>query len=229
MLESLWIILSDGLCAYHANFVNDDSFQDLDASLYTGFISALFSFSQELLKDDIECLHMKNKIIHYIKSEFGTIFSVMTSSKVKLDDIHNLLLAIKEIFHKHFPQNGLTTDSNDFRFLKFEQDLSSLIKQKRVASRTPVGRRIEITLQAALAGQKPIDEVIRLVKELFSVNISENDKNVIQELISDLFTLAEGLHVSPEVVKRLKMLEASMKKLDFFGFTFDKKKITDLF
>ena len=44
-----------------------------------------------------------------------------------------------------------------------------------------------------------------------------------------LIKVAEGLGVSPEVVKRLKMLETSMKKLDFFGFTFDKKKITELF
>ncbi|MFX1254725.1 MAG: hypothetical protein ACFFCZ_24150, partial [Promethearchaeota archaeon] len=182
-----------------------------------------------LLKDDIECIHMKNKIIHYTKDESGTVISVMTSPKTKLRDIHNLLLTIKEIFHKQFPQTELITDSNDSRFLKFEQDLSSLIKQKRIAPRTPVGQRIEVTLQAALGGQKSIDEVIRVVKELFSANMSENDKNIILGLISDLFTLAESLGVKPEVVKRLEMLETSLKKLDFFGFTFDKKKINELF
>ncbi|MFX0063491.1 MAG: hypothetical protein ACFFC7_15050 [Candidatus Hermodarchaeota archaeon] len=229
MLESLWIILDNGLCAYEATFMISDSSQDLDGALYTGFISAIFSFSQELLSDSIESLHMKNKVFHYIKDESGTLISVMTSPNVKFDDIHKLLQIIAELFHKYFPQTELAIDSNDSRFLEFEKELSLLIKQKRVALRTPLGRRIEKTLQCALTGQKSIEDVVKLVKELYSTNISKYDKNKIRELLSDLFALAESLGLSPEIVKRLEMLEASMKKLDFFGFSFDKKKITELF
>ncbi|MFX0091518.1 MAG: hypothetical protein ACFFBD_07120 [Candidatus Hodarchaeota archaeon] len=224
MFNALWIILDNGICAYHLNFAVNES-PKVPEELVSSFVSAIFSFSQSA--GDIETIQMKNEIIYYIKNKAGTIVSASTIPKTNPKAIREALRVIGDIFHQYFPDETLLIDTEDPRMFEFEKALSKIIKEKNITPTTPCGQRILRILQLATDRKKTLEKSIEELEENFSTHLYTEEIGKIKNQISNLFRLAEDLEAKPEIIKRLKQLESAFKKINFFGFNFEKK--TDLF
>ncbi|MFX0062986.1 MAG: hypothetical protein ACFFC7_12470 [Candidatus Hermodarchaeota archaeon] len=207
--KTLWIISEGGIPLYHANFMYSE-FEKISHILISGLIAAIFSSAQIYSADEIQCLQMSNGELYYSKNKYGQIIVAETKSKMKTENVCELLTQIGEIYHEKFPEVHLGLDLEDPRFLEFEQDISSLLKQKTIIPRTLRGQEIEIILQSALTGQKSIEEAARTVEEIFTTGLSQNDKKIIKEQFSNLLELVNSLNMDPSIIKRLEQLKEKL-------------------
>ena len=86
LLNGLWIIDPNGLCLLHQDF-SIESKEKIDETMFSGFLTAILSFTQDLVNDTIERIQMGEREIHY--QSFG-IFAVAVSankSKKKAKDL----------------------------------------------------------------------------------------------------------------------------------------------
>ncbi|MFX0063356.1 MAG: hypothetical protein ACFFC7_14365 [Candidatus Hermodarchaeota archaeon] len=205
MLRALWIIFGSGLCAYHVDFIKNAS-SSMKGHLVSGFMSAIFSFSEGMGGGELESVKMKNEIIHYVKTMNDTIICATTNPRIKKKKVSVALLAIGEIFHKYYPPDE-ALDNNDSRVLAFERELSSLIKQRQYAPRTPYGQKMEAAFQSALEGELLLEKATKIAEEITSIDLCEKDNERLKTQIPRLFTLAEKIKVGPEIIARLKLLQ----------------------
>ncbi len=207
--KTLWIISEGGIPLYRANFMHSESETKSDI-LISGFIAAIFSSAQIYSAEEIERLQMSNGELFYSKSKYGQIIVAETKPKMKTKNVHELLTQIGEIYHEKFPEVNLGVSLEDPRFLEFQQEISSLLKQKTTIPRTIRGQKIEIILQSALTGQKTIEEAARTVEEIFTTGLSQNDKKIIKEQFSNLLILVKSLNMDPSIIKRLELLKEKL-------------------
>ena len=98
LLNEFWIISSDGLPVYHQTLT-----EELDQSLFGGFISAIQIFIKELGEEEIKKLEMGGSKIIILSSEDREWFFIGKSNiKAKEKKIHKYLSEIREIFFKHY-------------------------------------------------------------------------------------------------------------------------------
>ena len=79
VLNGLWIINPNGLCLLHRNF--EETQQQIDETMFSGFLTAILSFTQDLVKDSIEKISMGERDIYY--SSFGSFSVALSANKSK--------------------------------------------------------------------------------------------------------------------------------------------------
>ena len=79
VLNGLWIINPNGLCLLHRNF--EETQQQIDETMFSGFLTAILSFTQDLVKDSIEKISMGERDIYY--SSFGSFAVALSANKSK--------------------------------------------------------------------------------------------------------------------------------------------------
>lgn len=79
VLNGLWIIEKNGLCLLHRNF--EETQQQIDETMFSGFLTAILSFTQDLVKDSIEKISMGERDIYY--SSFGPFAVALSANKSK--------------------------------------------------------------------------------------------------------------------------------------------------
>ncbi|MFX1254087.1 MAG: hypothetical protein ACFFCZ_20910 [Promethearchaeota archaeon] len=207
--KTLWIISEAGIPLYHANFMPSE-LENVSHILVSGLIAAIFASVQIYGADEIKCLQMSNGELYYSKNRYGQIIVAETKPNIKTRYVHELLPQIGEIYRNSFPEAHLGVDLVDPRSLEFEQEISSLLKQKKTIPRTKRGQEIEAILQSALTGQNSIEGAVRTVEEIFATGLSQNDKKIIKEQFSSLLILVKSLNMDPSVIKRLKLLKEKL-------------------
>lgn len=79
VLNGLWIINPNGLCLLHRNF--EETQEQIDETMFSGFLTAILSFTQDLVKDSIEKISMGERDIYY--SSFGQFAVALSANKSK--------------------------------------------------------------------------------------------------------------------------------------------------
>ena len=79
VLNGLWIINPNGLCLLHRNF--EETQEHIDETMFSGFLTAILSFTQDLVKDSIEKISMGERDIYY--SSFGQFAVALSANKSK--------------------------------------------------------------------------------------------------------------------------------------------------
>ena len=79
VLNGLWIINPNGLCLLHRNF--EETQEQIDETMFSGFLTAILSFTQDLVKDSIEKISMGERDIYY--SSFGKFAVALSANKSK--------------------------------------------------------------------------------------------------------------------------------------------------
>ncbi|MHA2298942.1 MAG: hypothetical protein ACXAEU_24360 [Candidatus Hodarchaeales archaeon] len=208
MLKSVWIILNNGLCVYNANFSQKDKQPSED--LFSGFVSALFSFSSSMGDDQIQSVTMKGSKLHYLVNKQGTIFTASTDRKIKDREVKNVLQSIETLYLQRFPIEETLIDTEDPRFRDLDTLISAMVNQKSSRERTKSGQTIEQALRRALNGAGSIDETVKLVDEAISQGLTKKDKKVIKDLLNELTSFASKLQLDKDVINRLDVLNDNL-------------------
>ena len=80
-LNGLWIIDPNGLCLLHQDFSEAGSGEKIDETMFSGFLTAILSFTHDLVKDSIEKISMGQREIHY--QSFGIFAVAVSTNKTK--------------------------------------------------------------------------------------------------------------------------------------------------
>ena len=79
VLNGLWIINPNGLCLLHRDF--EETSQQIDETMFSGFLTAILSFTQDLVKDSIEKISMGEREIYH--ASFGMFAVAVSANKTK--------------------------------------------------------------------------------------------------------------------------------------------------
>ena len=139
-LNEFWIITSAGIPVYHQSIIDE-----IDQSLFGGFISALLSFIKELGEDDIRHLEMGgSKIVILSSIDKNWFFIARSDKKVKEKKINRYLTEIRSLFWDKFETKVANWDGNTDVFQELDEiiDVSNPVspdKQKMNEARKSRG------------------------------------------------------------------------------------------
>ncbi len=98
-IHSLFILHSGGVCVYNRNF--SDEFKDLQTDLVTPFISAILSFSEQVISKKLEVLEL-SELRFVIKKEKEFIIVILSDSSENLLFINSRLEKIINLFFQFY-------------------------------------------------------------------------------------------------------------------------------
>jgi hypothetical protein len=110
VLNGLWIINPNGLCLLHRNF--EETQQQIDETMFSGFLTAILSFTQDLVKDSIEKISMGERDIYY--SSFGQFAVALSANKSKkAKNLQQYINKVGELFLAEFGDHLRSTNITD--------------------------------------------------------------------------------------------------------------------
>lgn len=94
-LNRLWIIDSSGTCLIDRSYEGTET--GVDASIFSGFLTAILTFTQEMVQDEVEQISMGSRDIYYQPfRSFAVVASVPKKKKIK--NINDILKNIGNVF-----------------------------------------------------------------------------------------------------------------------------------
>ncbi len=198
VLNGLWIINPNGLCLLHRNF--EETHQLIDETMFSGFLTAILSFTQDLVKDSIEKISMGERDIYY--SSFGTFAVALSVNKFK--KAKNLQDYINKVGSM------------------FQMEYGNFLKQTTLVDITlfePFGNKIDqifgITGHAMLASRNELLEILTKLK-----NGEIDEGSAIEKLTTIYNTLddknkkfmKEALKDVEDIFKKSSILSDDQKK-----------------
>lgn len=128
-LENLWIIDSGGHC--YLTKIFDPSIDQMDEKKFAGFIMAIFSFTNDLLKDKFNKLILGEKII-FIQPCKAKFFVIITTNK-KMKQEKELLKSMT-LVGQSFSETFSDIISNNFTpskdlFENFSESIDKFFKK----------------------------------------------------------------------------------------------------
>ena len=179
MINGIWIIKKENsICIFHKSF----SEEKLDQDLFSGFLSGMYSFSEEVTKTGgLEIMELKDmRLLYGLFSDLIFIFAV-----TKDEDVDYLRKKIADISKEFIEKYGelLEDWKGDVSiFEPFERDLSLILEKIRpvnfieVATKIPQKKRLklsdeEIQILSFCDGKTPVEIIAS------KTNISEFELN----------------------------------------------------
>lgn len=132
ILNGIWIIDPNGLCLLHRDFSMGPSTHKIDETMFSGFLTAILSFTQDLVKDTIEKISMGEREIHY---QSFNIFAVAVSANKskKNKQIPQYITKVGEAFMKDYGEELRTTSlQNREKFSSFGEKIDDIFGLKGV-------------------------------------------------------------------------------------------------
>ncbi len=130
LVDEFYIIADSGLCLYSKSRKDQ-----VDQTLFSGFLTALNSLSEEISSRNIDSLTLKNE--KYIISKLEHLyFIVRTSPKAKDSEIRKILAEMEQIFLQNFSSKDLEQkwdgNLNKFELLnkKYEKFFIDSVKNR---------------------------------------------------------------------------------------------------
>lgn len=167
ILNGIWIINPDGLCLLHRNF--EETNQQIDETMFSGFLTAILSFTQDLVNDSIEKISMGEREIYY--SSFGLFAVALSANKSK--KAKNLQDYINKVGNL------------------FKQEYNEILKTKTILDVTdfePFGSKIdEIFGITGHAMTENRNELLEILTKLKKGEI--NEKDAIEKILASYNTL----------------------------------------
>ncbi|TFG04348.1 MAG: hypothetical protein EU539_10965 [Promethearchaeota archaeon] len=124
-IHSLFILKTSGVCMYHRHFT--DEFKNIDINLITPFISAIFSFSENVVNRKIEELEMADLRLTF-KTEMDIIFVLIADLSVSTLFTSTRLISIADAFFGEYYQLDKLREYMQINNPKFDELIDSIIK-----------------------------------------------------------------------------------------------------
>jgi hypothetical protein len=123
ILQDLYIISEGGIVLYHRIF--DEKFDD---QLFGGLMSALNSFAEELMNEELSNFELQDKRYTFIRRN-DILFVASSSKKIKTKRIIDELELIVKSFFDLYPVEFLETWEGDVAiFLNFEKEIEDSLE-----------------------------------------------------------------------------------------------------
>ncbi|MHA2295172.1 MAG: hypothetical protein ACXADA_04105 [Candidatus Hodarchaeales archaeon] len=123
-VEQVWVIQSNGLCALHKNYSQNDEIS-VDQEIFSDFIVAIFSFAQSFNRGVIEIIKIKDRTIYYL-SQPEYIIAIASGRNLMIEEAKKLLEEIdgylRDIFSLDSDTIFLNANEEDFEALKLRLD-----------------------------------------------------------------------------------------------------------
>ena len=124
-IHSLYILKNSGIPLYSRNFTEE--FDKIDVNLLTPFFSAIFQFSEALVRRKLEELEMSG-IRFTIKEENNFIFVLLSDSSVSILFTSTRLISIADAFFREYYQLDKLREYMQIENPKFDKTIDSIIK-----------------------------------------------------------------------------------------------------
>ena len=117
MIRDVIILNNGGVPLFYQNFGQCHSFGD-DVALISGFISAIQSFSEELVGTDLSLVQMGSKQIAFHKNEHNT-YALICDVDDRKDEISTKARKLCEVFENEYKKELASFDGNTDTFSGF--------------------------------------------------------------------------------------------------------------
>ena len=125
-LNRIWIIDTTGNCLIDRSYEKTD--QEIDASIFSGFLTAILTFTQEMVQDEVEQISMGTRDIYYQPFQSFAVVASAPKSKKKIKNVNTILTDIGNLFittlgSNYSPGNKLSSD----HILLFSKKLDDIL------------------------------------------------------------------------------------------------------
>ncbi|MFX0069682.1 MAG: hypothetical protein ACFFAO_01120 [Candidatus Hermodarchaeota archaeon] len=124
-IHSLYILKTSGVCLYHKNFT--DEFKSVNVNLITPFLSALISFSDNVVNRKIEELEMADLRLTF-KIEMDFIFVLIADLSVSILYTSTRLISIADAFFGEYYHLDKLREYTQIDNPKFDKLIDTIIK-----------------------------------------------------------------------------------------------------
>lgn len=171
VLNGLWIIEKNGLCLLHRNF--EETQQQIDETMFSGFLTAILSFTQDLVKDSIEKISMGERDIYY--SSFGIFAVALSANKSKkAKNLQTYINKVGEMFLAEFGDHLKSTTMPDITiFEPFGAKIDSIFGITGHAMTENRNELLEILTKLKNGQMHEKDAIVRIL----AIYNSLDDKN----------------------------------------------------
>lgn len=154
-MKSLWILHKPtGVCLYYQQFESTSETLDVDKDLFSGFVSAIMGFSQEVSKGKayLKEIHLGPLKIVYDAGDL-IIVTIAFDQNAPQAQVNNLLRRITARFLDKFANRlpPKTFDNNITPYYTFSVEMAQICDQgKKITKNAPSGEQTSATLNMAV-------------------------------------------------------------------------------
>ncbi|NHI94164.1 MAG: hypothetical protein EAX96_16860 [Candidatus Lokiarchaeota archaeon] len=123
-IEEIWIINESGITLF--NFSKDE----LDPTLFGGFISAIQNFIKEIGNQKIESIIMGSSQLTLLKSKYDLIFVARSDKKIKKKNIEKHLNTVVKSFFELYEDEVKDWDCDSTKFDDFKDVIEYIFDDK---------------------------------------------------------------------------------------------------
>lgn len=198
ILNGLWIINPDGLCLLHRNF--EETNQQIDETMFSGFLTAILSFTQDLVNDSIEKISMGEREIYY--SSFGLFAVALSANKSKkAKNLQDYINKVGNLFRDQYGDSLKTKNILDIS--EFEDFGSKIDEIFGITGHAMTENRNELLEILTKLKKGDINEKDAIEKILASYNtLDDKNKKFMKQALRDV----EG------IFKKSTLLTESQRK-----------------
>ena len=166
IFKNLWVINSSGLCvySYKANF----SEYDLDENLFSGFITALASFTENLNQKNIRFLKLEEDELYFRDLKELIVVTIMNTAGAEQSVIDQMLQFIGEKFLENYSES-LKSPTFDWSTIveDFTKEMNYVLGDEELYEEMK-RELINNLLQDIMSGKQPPDVLTWKISYLFA-------------------------------------------------------------
>ncbi len=226
-MKHLWILNRDsGICLFEQNFGDKSTVSQLDSDLFTGFVSAIFSFFQAIKESSIDMMVLQDGVLNYRVSDLIVI--VILSEKTELAATTKQFLS--EIEHKFLSdyKSALETNLGDdvAIFQPFSQKLEQIVRMPIVLTPSDRTEELRDTLLRLMHKQISLDDAYTNILGMYDGVRGQQENTQLASAISQIGSLLKHVTVEQRLTELVAKLEDQMahwgKKAKLFVFGLDR-------
>ncbi len=214
LLKDLWVISTTGLCVYHYKAPFSD--YDIDEQAFSGFVSALTSFTNCLTNKSIDFVKMKEDELHFIILDRIIVTAIMDIKKAEIPVVKQLLHFLGEKFLENY-SNKLEELLFDWTQViePFTQEIEQFLKDDQIYSELK-GEIVNKLINEAAHGQLTPEMLYWNTSHLY-LNTSHEDKLKAVMTLQNIVTLLPMMIEDPlTLIKITNVICKLISDLVFF-------------
>ncbi len=228
-MKHLWILNREsGICLYEQSFRSEDektTIAQLDSDLFTGFVSAIFSFSRVISGSSIDMMVLQDGVLTYRVSDLIVI--VILSDKTEQSaKIKQILAEIESQFLQDY-RSALETNLGDDTaiFKPFANKIQQIIQMPVVLTSSDRTEELRDTLLRLMHKQITIDDAYSNILGMYDGTRGQDNVHLASAMTT-IGSLLKHVTVEQRLTELVTKLESQMahwgKKAKLFVFGLDK-------
>lgn len=227
-MKHLWILNRDsGVCLFEQYFGGDDNkpaISQLDSDLFTGFVAAIFSFSQVISGSSIEVMVLQDGTLYYRLSEYIVIVILAEKTEVPAK-MKQLLAEIEHEFLQDY-RSALETNVGDDTaiFEPFGNKVMQIVRMPVVLTSGDRTEELRDTLLRLMHKQISLEEAYSNILGMYD-GVKGKDNEQLAKAMSQIGSLLKHVTVEERLTELVTKLETEMahwgKRAKLFIFGLD--------